>query len=379
MKRALVLSLAIVLGLGIATFAQSLSGEWDTTITIDPEAGGVADFLDFSSSLTVTYSIGGWAFTSYSAFDDAGWADQTFSADGSLGAYTFSSTLDFDPTGAFEELDVSGSVTIGGMSFALDFTLADQDVTLVLTGIGSTGLVDIEVEITFGGDDNDICDLPWSGAVVTVDFPFCCAEVTASIEFDCYGFQEACFGVSGIAIPNLPWVTLDAEVCFQTESKVLTLTPNFDFGADVCFDLYIGVDSEGGIAPGAPLTLGAIEVYGIGLECEIGGVAFTALSYWGDPLFWNGAAYDYPGILMYHGQEYWEAYQIATTDDGCCGPFGFDISVYFDDASTNLFDVALFQANMSLDVAPQFTFSMGLDMDVEDGLTEWTLGFTVTW
>jgi hypothetical protein len=380
MKRALVLSLAVVLGLGIASFAQTLSGEWITTITIDPQAATVAAFLDFDTELTVIYEVGGWAFTSYSALDDTGWYDQTFSAEGSLGAWTFGSTVDFDPTGAFEELVVETGIALGGMSFGVEFTLADKDVTLVLTGSGSTSLVDIDIEITFGGDDNDLCDLDWAGVTVDVTFPFCCADVTASIEFDCYGFQEACFGVSGIVIPNLPWVTIGAEVCFQTESKTLTLTPAFDFGADVCFDLYITdpLSNAPAVGPATPLVFGDFQVSGIGLECEIGGVAFTGISYYG-PAIYGPYANDYPGLLAGYGQQYWEAYQIATTDDACCGPFSFDIAVFFDATSTNLFDIALFVANMELVVAPQFTFGMGLTMDVIAGLTNWSLSFIVTW
>ena len=38
MKKALVLSLAVVLGLGVASFAQTLSGSWDTTIGDHPVA-----------------------------------------------------------------------------------------------------------------------------------------------------------------------------------------------------------------------------------------------------------------------------------------------------------------------------------------------------
>ena len=379
MKRALVLSLAVVLGLGIATFAQSLSGIWDTTVTIDPQALTVAAFLDFETELTIIYSVGGWDFTSFSALDDNGWVDQTFSAEGSLGAWSFGATVDFNPTGAFEELDVSVGVTLAGMTFGVDFELADQDVMLVITGEGSTGLVDIEIEVTFGGDDNDVCDLDWSGVVVTVDFPFCCADVSASIEFDCYGFQEACFSAQQILIPNLPWVTIGAEVCFQTESKTLTLTPAFDFGADICFDLYITQAASGGVGPASVLVLGDFSISGIGLECEIGGIAFTALSYWGAAIY-GPYANDYPGILGGFGQAYWEAYRIATVGETCCGGgFDFDVTVYFYATSSSLFDVALFVANMSLDIGTQLTFSMGLEMDVLNGLTEWTIGFLVTW
>jgi hypothetical protein len=110
-------------------------------------------------------------------------------------------------------------------------------------------------------------------------------------------------------------------------------------------------------------------------------VQFTGISWWGvketsglpgtDP-------YDLkPGLL--NGTPYWEAYQIATTDDGCCGPFSFDVTVYFLDAGM-LFDVAEFDANMSIQIATQFTFSMGINIGVAaPAFTSWELGFLVEW
>ena len=369
MKKALVLSIAVVLGLGLASFGQVLSGSWTLGLEIDPTNSDFAAALDFSSTLTVEYAVGGWTFGSVSVFDDAGWADQDFSAVGSLGAWTFTSAVDFDPSGAFGSLDIGTSISIGGMTFGFDFTLADQDVTLELTGAGATSLVDIDLTVTFGGDDNDICDLNWGGIDVTVSFPFCCADITGSLSFDCYGFQGICFNVSGIVVGNIPWMTLGAELCFQTESKTLTLTPAFDFGADVCFDVYFDVATTGGVGPGTILNIGDISINGIGLTCEIGGIAFTGISYWG-----GGTK---PGILA--GTAYWEAYQIATTDEACCGPFSFDIAVFFDENSTELFDIALFEANMTLQVATQFLFGMGIEYDVVGGAQLWTLDFTVTW
>jgi hypothetical protein len=360
MKRALVLSLVVVLGLGIASFAQSLSGEWATTITIDPTALTVAAFLDFSTELTITYEVGGWAFTSYSALSDLGWIDQTFSAEGSLGAWTFGSVVDFDPTGAFESLDITTGIALGGMSFGVEFTLADKDVTLVLTGSGSTSLVDIDVEITFGGDDNDICDLDWAGVDISLGFPFCCADVSAVIGFNCDGFDTACFTVGGIAIPNLPWLTIGAEVCYGLVEKTVVLTPSFDFGDIACFDLDIDVDYVGGDM--APLDLTGFTITGISLTCDIGAVTFT-------------------GVTILEGADpYFEWYTISTNDDACCGPFGFDLGFYFLEGGVRLFDIALIDADMSLQVATQFLFTMGLEINVETGaFTQWTIGFVVTW
>ena len=391
MRKALVLSLAVVLGLGFAAFAQGvLSGEWDVQITIDPTAEDIATFMDFSTDLTVVYSVGGWSFTSYTTVDDTGWSAQSFDAAGAFGAFTVAGGIVFDPLGEDglpEWITMDTSFTFGAVAISFDFDLYDACIRLVVTGTATTGLVDITVAVTFGeltfdtttgwpiAEDCDCC-LCWTDASITVDFPFCCADVTATLDISCEnGFEEACFAVSGIAVPNLPWLSLDAEVCFVLETKTLTLTPNFDFGADVCFDIYICEEASGGVGPlGGALVLGNFVIEGIGLVCEIGGVSFTGISYWGT---------DYCDLKPDALGTYWEMYKIATTEDACCGPFDFSLAVFFDstaeDLSGYLFDIAAFEAAFSYELGEALTFSMGLDYTAADGLTEWTIGFNIVW
>jgi len=361
MKKALVLSLAVVLGLGVASFAQTLSGSWDTTISIVPSP--VA--LTLNSELIVTYAVSGWSFTSDSVLTDTGWTKQHFDVSGALGAFTLGSTLTFAPTTVtFTSWKVTGGLSLAGVSFDGVFTLIPGDTKLVLTGAGTAGNVDVEVVLTLGGNNDTICDFNFNGVKITVGFPFCCADVVSTVSFNCAGFVNATFEVDGIAIPSLPWVTLDAVLTFTTTLKTLVLTPTFDFGAIACFDLYIDQATAGN------LTISDITISGIGLSCTIGGVEFTGISYWGEG--------DKPGLL--EDTPYWEAYQIATTDDGCCGPFNFDVTIYFDHGA-QLFDVAELDANMSIQIATQFTFSMGIaiDLTVVPSFTSWTLGFLVEW
>jgi len=360
MKKALVLSLAVVLGLGVASFAQTLSGSWDTTITIVPSPVSLA--LD--SELIVTYTVSGWSFTSDTVLDETGWLEQSFSVDGALGAFAIGSDFVFDPaTVAFHSWEVTGGLSLAGVTFDATFDLTPGVTTLELVGAGTAGNVDVEVDITFG--DGLGCNFNFAGVDITIGFPFCCADVVSTISFDCNGFVEATFGVEGIAIPTLSWVTLDALITFQTGSKTLVLTPTFDFGAVACFDLYIDQATAGN------LTISDITISGIGLKCTIGGVQFTGISYWGGG--------DKPGLL--EDTIYWEAYQIKTTDDGCCGPFAFDFTVYFLDGGAQLFDIAEIVANMEIQIATQFTFSTGIDIDLtaDPAFTEWTLGFLVEW
>jgi hypothetical protein len=360
--RSLVLGLAVMLALGGATAcAQTFSGVFDVGITIDPAAAGIPAFLDFATNLTVTYEVGGWAFTSFTQLDDTGWIEQTFSVGGILGVFVFGTHLDFDPAGAFERWEVTVGLTFGGVAIDSEFTLADQDVTFIIGGSGTTGIVEIDIEVTLGGDDNDVCDLIWAGLDVTLEFPFCCADVTAVVAFDCDGFESVTLDVAGISIPTLPWLTIGAELTFRMETKSLVVSPAFDFDDDYCIDIYVSVDHNGN------LDIGDIHIDGIKLGCAFGRVTFTGISYWG--------ATGKPGELG----DYWEMYKIESDDEACCGPLSFEAAVFFDATSSNLADVAMFTAEAEIEFGEPFAFRIGLESDVVAGTVELGFGFTITW
>jgi hypothetical protein len=402
MKKALVLSLAAVLALGVVSFAQTLSGYWISEITIAPQT---PEFTAFDSEIFVDYSIAGWSFNSLSVIDMTGWIDQEFGFSGALGAFTLGGTLDFTPMpGAFDYLLVDGGVTLAGIEFGFTWLLEDQDLGLEITGSGVAGAVEIDVAVTFGDIDvvpteediyalydhvgNDICDLNWNGIAIDITFPFCCAEITGSVAFDCDGFVSACFSVYNILIPNFPWLDIDAKVCFErvgTEpdwiyDKNFYLKPGLTIGTIACFNLYtylnwLTAGADGWGPADDYITIGDLRIRGIGLTCEIGGVTFKGLTW----LQESTAPGSRPGILA--GTSYYEAYQIATTDDACCGPFSFDLTAYFNknDATGVLFDLAEFVANVSYELGENFTFMTGITVETGVGFTEWSLGFEVTW
>jgi hypothetical protein len=384
MKKALVLSLAVILGLGFASFAQTLTGSWNTTVKITPTP---VVTLGITSNLVVTYSVSGWSFTSTSTVKETGWTAQKFDVTGSLGAFTIGSNLMFTPAPpAFLQWVTTAGVSLAGVTFDFKFVSVPADTAIVLKATGTAGNVNVAATLQLGSavqdsttglwsahqTNSDQCGFDFNNIVIKVDFPFCCANVFSEIKFTCDGFQYVDFGVKGIAIPNLPWLALDAKIHFTMTSKELTLTPKFNFGVITCFTLYITEAKSGGIGPTSPLVLGDFSVNGIGLDCTIAGVQFTGISFWGTG--------DKPGLL--YGTGYWEAYRIKTTDDGCCGPFAFDITAYFKSTSVQLFDVSKLVANMSIQIATQFTFTMGISVDLDAApatFTEWTLGFKVVW
>jgi len=372
MKKALVLSLVAVLCLGAASFAQTLSGKWNTTVTIIPSPVS----LSINSELIVTYSISGWSFTSDTVLTQAGWQSQDFTVVGTLGAFTINSDLVFDPaTLSMIQWVSSTELSLAGVDLTAKFVSVPGDTALILTGAGTAGNVTVSADLTLGtayyntddgiweaGDGN--CGFAYQGIDFTLTFPFCCADVTAGVDFTCAGFQQATFEVDGIAVPTLPWFTFDAQLVFQTGSKTIVLTPHFSFGNDQCFKLYISQDHD------ASISLGNIHVNGLSFTCTLGGVTFYDLSYWGT----YGTK---PSVLG----SYWELFKLSTTDDACCGPFSFDLSMYFSNTSAQLFDVSKVVANMGLQVAQQFKFSTGftLNLDSTPVFSQWTLGFLVTW
>ena len=359
MKRMLVAGLVCVLGLSLAGLGQTLSGAWETDITIDPQQASFVDAITLDSEVLVDYTVGDWMFTSITVLDETGWIDQVFAVSGTLGAFWVASELDLDPDALFEAWGVATGVSIAGIVFGADFTLTGDDTYLDLSIAGASGALSLSLDIGFG-DSDDVCDFPFSDATVTVGIPFCCADITATLDVNCDGFQQICFDVVGIAIPTLPWLTIDAELCFTMQTKTLVLSPVFSFGEFACIDLYFDVASTGN------LSIGDISIVGIGIECNFGAVTFTGLS-------------ELPGGDLVDAP-YWEVYTISTNEEACCGPFSFDVSVYFLEGGIRLFDVGLFEVAMELQVSSQFRFDMGLSIDVENAnFTEWVVGFLVTW
>jgi len=404
MKRALVLSLIFAVGLGFAGFAQTLGGSWDTDITIDMT--GVLAFpaaITVVSEILVDYTVGDWTFSSETDIKNGTWNNQDFDFAGVLGAFTISGDIEFLPnTPAFQRMDVSVDVSIAGVTFGAAFHLWPNDVYLALSGSGTAGDVTIDVVIGFGDNldlaaGDNVCDLDFTYLEIDVSFPFCCATVAGELKFDCTGFKQAKFCVEDITIGNMPWLTLGACITFQTGAKTFVFKPAIDLGLIGCdFDLYYHFANAA--ANNAAWTLDSITIDGIQIACEIGGVSFTGITFFDD--FWNNGAgpagvykygyngwgYYFPGILYgyeglgTHPGPFFEAYQIATTDDGCCGPFSFDVTVYFDKAGTKLFDVAWFKAAMELQIATQFTFGMGIETDVQaNTVNNLTFSFEVTW
>ena len=374
MKRALATGLLLITLVGIACSAQvDFGGTWETDIVLDlgPGTAWPKD-VTIDSTISLDYSVQDWTFGASTTLENGVWTEQEFTAAGPVGAIDLSSDLEFDVANAtIDSWSVDWSFAISGLHLAFEATLEPNSVALDVTASGTSGSIAVETTISFGAPGVPGCDLGFQGLELGVGFPFCCAEVDATLEFDCAGFEQAEFCVDGLGIAALPWLDFDVCVKFTEQTKSFILSPSIDLGLVGCdFDLYYHLDPDDDIIqPGYGLfSIDGILFDGLQLVCDVGGVQFTGITYFGDSP---------PGILS--GTDYWEAYQISTTDDGCCGPFSFDVTVYFAKNGARLFDVAFFDANLEIELSASLTVDMALELDVENAaMGEWSVGFEVT-
>jgi hypothetical protein len=428
LKKALVLAIVMVLGLGTLAFAGPLSGGWDTEICFGVLSYEGDGFLygigSLDSKLTIDYSVCGWEFESVSEFGLGGWETQVFTVDGVLGAFSFASTLEFDPAVALFELwDSTMGLSIAGIQIDANFILVPWGSGWVFDIAGTAGLCDLSAtayfniwpfEITYA----DLVALyggsPWFGEFVAeyfpeghtqtssvtvttplpgyclcfnliefeTSFPFCCVEeVNMSVSFSQFGFEGVTFSVSAIELP-ISWLTLDAELSFyegEMLGKELTITPGLNLGDVFCFDIYADLVVDGGLIDG-------LNIYGIGLTCDMGqGVIFESISVldWpyhhvtADGIEETGLLTPVDSLCCGADASYWERFSISSSSDACCGgAFGFDLDVYFGSdfeivvgdllvyecVHPWLFDIARIDAEFSVGLGSNVALSAGVSL-----------------
>ena len=390
MKRALVLTVLCVVGLGIAGFAAApgmLSGTWTADVCFDPQTTG-NNISSFSSTLDIDYTVSNWTFGASSTFGLAGWATQAFSASGSLGAFTIGSSATFDPaTAQFLAWDVDASVSIAGVTFSGTFLLeyqtppgcyasgfvlgasgASNGFTLDVTSYWNTALDADGVLFTQTCD----CCACWSKIEFEGAFPWpCVEEVTYSFAFSCdNGFEGITICAEDLVFPNLAWVLFDVCVTFDDgqTGKLLTITPELNLGeVESCVTFFMA-DIEG-------MAFGGFQIIGVEVEACWNGICFTSTS---SVPFETGSLADLDDAWEDYA-DYWEAFCISSEGDSCCGGgFSFDVCNYFAADSTMLFDWALLEADLKFGITSNFFITSSLGVD-DTGFTSWCFGFEVDW
>lgn len=353
----LVMCVALVIWSAGALPDSSLSGAWYIWIEFDPLD---PTSLAATTTLDVKYSVGEWLFSSSSSIYDTGWSDQIFEALGALGELYIASALQFDPaTRTLTQFTTSMSWNHDDVALSSSFEFTPIDLALSVDAYVDLDDLSIGATIGFQSTGAD-CRLLFDEVILSAQFPFCCSAVSAEISISCTGFETALLSVYGLKVPNLPWLTLDVDLSFEPDAKSLEMWPIVSFGTFGCLDLFIDVETSGG------LSLGDIRIYGVGLRCEVGGASFEGVSY-------------LDGSHLIDGQ-YWESYTIAWNREGRCGPTSGSLEFFFLNGGMRLFDLALIIGTVSFEANEHFAAETSVAIDVETGAEPvWALGLSVGW
>jgi len=318
MKRALVLSLLVVIGLGFASAAQ-LQGEWDSYLKLDLSEQPALTLAGFYSFLDIQYLVGGWTLEAATVVTGAGLSNVWFEAYGSLGAFSAWSLVAFDPTTpAFTTFENGAEVSIAGVDiyalFALQAVGEGWGSGFALGGIGTAGDtagdIRIGAEVTWNLYPNlwsvflyglngavtdwtytagcDIwspewyvgaleviqsgCDVVFSYITGIAQFPICCADVYVGVEFSCTGFDCLAFLAKNIDI-GIDWLKIyELGINYAVDAKTIGFAFQVVTGDVVCFKPYFDV-----VMGETQNVLDGISLDALTLSCTLGGCEF----FWG--------------------------------------------------------------------------------------------------
>lgn len=413
-KRIILVTLVGIVSIGLAlSAAGTLSGRSWFDVTLDPDVG----FTGMDLGLEIDYEIGAYTFRADSLFVLPGiWVWQGFTAAGQLGAFSTEANILFGgSTADYLYGETIMNVSLGGIDFsfhaaqlssAVDGGAASGAAIRMAGSAGSFGIVGVtEFGAQIEDDDFDgisivhaatgrerhyltdprVAGEGFTGQKFTLShFDFCCSEeITMTVYFTCVGFDYISFGVEDLLISNLSWLAVDAELKFEMEEKSLALTPKLVLGDIACFDLYAALDNEVDA-----LSIEAIKINGISLECQIGPVTVRDVSLFA-PCDLALTTERYGSVVlpiadilakgMDYYPDYWEMFSIAYAGAGCCeGEYNFLANVYFDEESTSLFDWAMTHIEATIPFGN--SLALTLEMEVtQTGSDYLGFGFEATW
>jgi hypothetical protein len=426
MKKALVLSLAVVLGLGVASFAQTFDGSWSTDISFTIP-GNVLTVDSLTSALEVNYNISGWTFGFNTLVGMAGLFDLYVDITGSMGAFTFSSFIDFDTApAAFVDWENVVQVSIAGVDVYGAFALQMFDDATpaygsgwAIGGHGVAGMVEVWAQANFNlsggithyfvwshpetfygfdymtdwqtyfdcysltwayGDwavQTNSCVSTWSAFYFLAKAPLACMDLIINTSFTCAGWVGITFGLNNIDL-GAGWFQLDdLNITFTPTSKTVSTDFTLTFGSWVCvkpyFDLnQVGLNVIEGITLRA-LTL-SFEYNGVTLKA---GELFAATNQIYTGFTKDGALTD-TQCFVPNADEF---VGIFYSSDACCGG-ALDASfvTFFDAGSqlTGIFDYVLMVAKVEVGIGSNFSVRTGMEISPA-GIDALSLGFTLSW
>ena len=412
---------------GLAASAQTMSGFAHGELALG-FWGTWPESIEIESELGIEYAIDAWSFGALLTLAGTDLEDLAFLAEGSLGAVSVYSLYWLWPSNGPNWLPGGGFaadwenafwMNIGGVEMWSFFSLNELDAFgtfesgagLAIGGHGTAGGVEIWAQTSFNlvpnlafiywngfestVDQNLACDLievayptcalGFTYAEAYIDFPFCCAEATAWIGFDCLGFDGVEFWTRELAIGetalSLEWVGL----WFGLDAKEVGLWFDLDIGHTACIEPFVTLDMDD------MTVIDGLEIDALELACTVGDVSVRIAELFSMDDFYlgiDGAIHPVEPLVhwiipaqcvepMYDAKQA-IAIEIDRTDDCCCGT-SFGLYNFFDpDLDGVLFDWLGLRARVVSSASS--SVSMYLETWIGyDGVEAILFGFDYTW
>ena len=332
-------ALLVVLGpCWACSAAPPFSGEWESTIAVEPTTGTWLIETDF----TVEMEFVDWIAAARAVFEDGAWEKQDFEVVGSIGDFEVESDLCFEPyKNRFKDWITEFEWELDELAFTVTTKLTRTTDWLIFEIEREWD--DVEIDTSFrlrvpsGG-----CALLFYDAGVDVVFDWCGIETDLEAAFDDDGFDELVVEFSDLNLAPITWLTFDLEITRTLERTTVKLSPDVVLESSLCVGNF-ELEFEGSF-PNEPNLL-PISIDEACLtwdieEWEIEANVYFNPDEWIDDLYWL------------------EVEATATFDLDTCGEVSLDLTFLWT-------ETALGRAQSALTYEPTDKFSIGIEWDID--------------
>jgi hypothetical protein len=319
-----------------------VSGEWESTISVEPPTSTWSTETD----LSVEIIIGVWIAATGSVFEDNEWMKQDFSVEATFGSFDIESDLRFEPyKGRFRDWITEVEWEADALTFTLITKLTRTTDWMIIETERKWDMIEASTSFRLRAPTGS-CALVFYDADADLTFDWCGFETDLEISFDDDGFDEVVAELSDLALTRMSWCTFDLEIARTIDKTDVKITPTAILESSWC-EATLDLEFEGEF-PNTPnlLPLAITEAV---LSWEIGEWELEATAIL-DPDKWIAKTY------------WFELQADAAIDLGACGEVTLELTFLWTetDLGRSLFALAY-------ESEDPFSVSIEGDFDLENG------------
>ena len=208
----------------------NLSGEWESTIGVEPSTGT----WSIETELSAEMDFDDWTATACSVFEDYSWEKQDFEVVGSIGDFEIESDLRFEPyLNRFRDWITKFEWEAEELDFTLTTKLTRTTDWLIFEIEREWDEVEIEASFRLRAPTGS-CALVFYDTGLDVAFDWCEIEVNLELALDDDGFDEFVVEFSELNLAQIPWATLDLEITRTLGKTAVKLSPDVILESSLC-------------------------------------------------------------------------------------------------------------------------------------------------